>query len=284
MVSFSCYYFMASLCHTSSRKITISDLDVSNKRSRRVRSWYLYEQFKSLERNQIDATQKLKDRSYQERILRQELSERKARRKLYDQFGLCNSESRIERSVKSEGAKTALSISADDFFESFCELQDTRLNNAKDNLSEDCSPGGKLYEDDYKSVDQKDATSYAESVNSVVNIKSEETFTEDIEQEIGGEEHTVVDEINLYFDEVKDNLERIEKLTELDVDDKIFEKDSLYSIDERDAPPVVMKDKNVNTCENNIFAMWSKLVSFAYQIIQLNHGKKLNPSLVSNCR
>lgn len=256
----------------------VSDLDVSNKRSRRVRSWYLYEQFKSLERNQLDASQKLKDRSYQDRILRQELSERKARRSLYDQFGLCQSESRIERSVKSEGAKTALSVSNSDFFESFCELQNERLTNATDNLSETCSQG-KLYEDDFKSVDeQKDDKSYADSVNSVVNIKSDETITVDLEKELDCEEHTVVEEINLYFDEVKDNLECIEKLTELDVDDKILQKDSLYSIEEKDAAPVVMKDKKVSTCENNAFAMWSKLVSFAYQIVQLNHGMKHNHS------
>lgn len=249
---------------------------MSNRRSRRVRSWYLYEQFKSLERNQQDATQKLKDRSFQDRILRQELSERKARRKLYDQFGLCHSEDRIERSVKSEGATTDLSVSTDDFYESFCELQDGRLTNATDNLSEACSHR-KLYEDDFKSVHEpKDDTSYAESVNSVVNVKSEETITEDLEKELDCEEPTVVAEINLYFNEVKDNLERIEKLTELDVGDKFFEKDSLYSIEEKDAPPVVMKDKNVNTSENNVFAMWSKLVSFAYQIIQLNHGRQLN--------
>ncbi|KOB66393.1 Uncharacterized protein OBRU01_21273 [Operophtera brumata] len=229
------------------------DLEVSpSKRSHRVRSWYLYEQFKSLERNQLDAARKLKDRSYQDRILRQELSERKVRRNLYDKFGLCHSESRIERSAKSEGVKTDTSVSTIDFYEIFSELQDS--HKATDNLS-GCSDE-KIYEEDFKSTDEnQDYTSYTETVNSVVNIKSEETITEDIEKQIDGEDHTVAGELNLYFDEVKDNLERIEKLTELKVDED-FECDSLYSIEENDAP-VVTKDKHVTTCDNKVFAMWS---------------------------
>lgn len=250
---------------------TVLDLDVSNKRSRRVRSWYLYEQLKSLERSQLDAARKLKDRSYQDKFLRQELSERRVRRNLYDQFGLCQSESRFEHSVKREGADTAFSVRSDDFYESFYEQQDVRINNASDNIS-GCSVK-KNYEEEFKSIDEdKDCTSHTESVKSSMNDKSQETVVEDIENEIEDVDHTVVNEINLFFDEVKDNLECIEKLTELTVDDKIVEYDT-HSIEEHDAE-VAMKDKNINTAsDTSVFTMWSKLVSFAYQIIQLNQGK-----------
>lgn len=79
----------------------------------------MYEQYKSLERNQSDAAQQLKDKSYQDRILHQEMAERRARRRLCHEPG-CQSESGIESINSNE--KSCVSASNDDFFESFCEI------------------------------------------------------------------------------------------------------------------------------------------------------------------
>ncbi|RVE48093.1 hypothetical protein evm_007280 [Chilo suppressalis] len=161
------------------------DVETKEKKSHRIRSWYLYEQYKSLERNQLDAAQKLKERSYQDNILRQELRERRSRRKLYDGFDLsCERECHVQGST-SDDVKATLSRSSEDFFESFCELQEDKSNkdseldsSIEETFSQDDSQIGKRYLDAYKDLeDIKDDQSYEESIHSVVeNYKSDEDF------------------------------------------------------------------------------------------------------------
>ncbi|XP_028172799.1 uncharacterized protein LOC114361810 [Ostrinia furnacalis] len=255
------------------------ELKSKDRKSKRVRSWYLYEQFKSLERNQLDAAQKLKNKSYQDRILRQELSERRERRKLYDQYGVCHSESRITKSA-SEGNKTSLSASTDDFFETFCELQeDERSSEAEhetdteDVYSQDDSQTGKRYLDEFKSLENiKDDQSFTDSVNSVVqNYKCCENFTEDLREELELVKKSIAEEITQQFETVKENIECLEKYSKLCSEDKISDAESSESVD------ACACDLNKSLRHNresdiNLYNIWSKLVSFAYQVIQLNHG------------
>ncbi|KAL0892803.1 hypothetical protein ABMA27_014499 [Loxostege sticticalis] len=253
------------------------DLKSEDKKSSRVRSWYLYEQFKSLERNQLEAAQKLKDRSYQDRILRQELSERRARRRLYDQYGVSHSESHIIQKSTSEVNKTALSASTDDFFESFCELQederssegDERNTDTEDEYSQDDSQAGKRYLDEFKSLDEiKDDQSIPDSVNSVVR-KHSDNFEDLTVPELELVKKSIAEEITQQFETVKENIQCLEKYSKLCSEDKISEVESSESVAECDLKKSVLHQRESDI---NLYNMWSKLVSFAYQVIQLNHG------------
>ncbi|XP_026752934.2 uncharacterized protein LOC113513147 [Galleria mellonella] len=257
------------------------DLETTHKKTKRVKSWYLYEQFKSLERNQLDAAQQLKDRSYQERILRRELCERKARRRLYDQFGLCTFEPKTEKSIKSEGTKTSFNQSHDDFFASFCELEDDYLSEAtehdledSDNLNQDGSQVGTPNVEEFKSIeDIRNDNSIEESITSVVknlNIK-EGNLADDIKEELESVKRNIAENISMQKGTVKASLQCIENYTKICDDDKTPTDRSQTTME---MPKVKNRREHVRTndYDNNLFIMWSKLVSFAYQIIQLNHG------------
>uniref|UniRef100_A0A2H1V9G6 SFRICE_000775 n=1 Tax=Spodoptera frugiperda TaxID=7108 RepID=A0A2H1V9G6_SPOFR len=261
------------------------DLDTIDKKSHRVRSWYLYEQYKSLERSQLDAAQKLKDRSYQDRILRQELSERRARRKLYDQFGLCQSESRIKKD-KSESTRSSVSASNDDFFDSFCALNEdeqvTQVTGtvlSEDSFSRDCLSASVCCMDKYKGTEEQhkdDNCSDAGSVNSVV--ENQKQFSDEVlsPKEMQFLSNSIAQDINMQFDSVKEDLRCLEKFTKLEDVDKISDEDesvttvSVGVVSEPTSIPVIMKSNQEDN--NNLIAIWSRLVSFAYQFVQLNHG------------
>ncbi|KAJ0177040.1 hypothetical protein K1T71_007049 [Dendrolimus kikuchii] len=254
------------------------DLDISNRKSDRVRSWYLYEQFKSLERNQLEAAQKLKDKSYQDRILHQELSERRARRKIYDQFGLCESKSRIERRIKSAEPKSSQTvISSDDLFESYCELhedyenssQATEVGSSQDAFSQDGSLLDRPLSEDFKSIEEsKDGTSYAGSVNSVVQIsENSKNLADDAKERARA---NIAQSLTKQLESVKEDIQCIENLTHLS-DSKSIDDDSVVTFPNTKS---ISGSKNYN--EYDIFAIWSKLVSFAYQVVQLNHGNCYN--------
>ncbi|XP_059059168.1 uncharacterized protein LOC131852514 isoform X1 [Achroia grisella] len=257
------------------------DLETTHKKTKRVRSWYLYEQFKSLENNQLEAAQKLKDRSYQERILRRELRERRARRRLYDEFGLCTIEPRTEKSITSEGTKTAFSASNDDFFESFCELEDDRisvvterdLEDSDNNFSQDDSQLGTPYVEEFQSIeDIRNDNSLEESITSVVeNLKSRTNLADDIKEELESVKKNIAENINMQMETVKASLQFIEDYTKLCDDAKMSSVESLPSIETR-AMMEGREHVHGKNDDNNLFIVWSKLVSFAYQIIQLNHG------------
>lgn len=265
-----------------------------------MRSWYLYEQFKSLERSQLDAAQKLKDRSYQERILRQELSERRARRKLYDQFGLCQSESRLkgDKCGSNYGQQTTVSTSDDDFFESFYLLHEdervTQVTGANefagdgegDTFSQDGLSASQCCLTNYVTVDdqnKEDNGSYVESVTSVVeNLKHDEfipskeiefvqnSIDEEIRSTHADLENSIAEDINMQLDCVQEDIMSLENIVKLEDVDKISEDESFAKTAVRG-----LKNDNVSKKgdqESNAIAIWSRVVSFAYQLVQLNHG------------
>ncbi|XP_075973292.1 uncharacterized protein LOC142974705 isoform X2 [Anticarsia gemmatalis] len=251
------------------------DVDTKIKKAHRVRSWYLYEQYKSLEDHQLNAAQKLKDKSYQEKILRQEILERRARRKLYDQFPLCQSEPGIKRKIKSESGKASVSVSSE-FFESFSdEPQDeeiTRETEFEDIYSED-SNYSKSYSEELKMANEREEnTSYSESANSIVeNAIPDEINVCKCKKEDQFTSMTIAQDINKQMNEIKQNFDSMENIAKLQDFDKNSEM-SVYLDDNYKINKNMLADKHENDFNNNVSAIWSRLVSFAYQIVQLNHG------------
>ncbi|CAG4979611.1 unnamed protein product [Colias eurytheme] len=251
-------------------------LDNSRKKARRVRSWYLYEQFKSLEKNQSDAAQRLKDKSYQERILHQELSERRARRRLCDQFGLCQSESRIDKGVDSIPSTTLFSSSTDDLYQSFCKLHGDHEN--IDSSSCDGSQSSKFY-NDCKTARCSDEASKENSVTSVVqNLKFEDNLTDNVKEDLQTVQRNIAENINVQLETVKENIECLEKYTKLCEEGKISEDESFDSVfacecERKREDALELKHKNT---ECNLFLVWSKLVTFSYNLMQMSSGNCYN--------
>ena len=248
----------------------------------------------------MDAAQKLKDRSYQERILRQELSERRARRKLYDQFGLCQSESRLKRdkSGSNYAQRTTVSTSDDDFFESFYLLHEdervTQITGSNeftgegevDSFSQDGLSASQCCLTNYACVDDQNKDengSCVGSVTSVVeNLKSDEfippeeiefmqnTIDEEIQKSIHDIKNSIAQDINTQLDSVREDIICLENIAKLDDVDKISEQNSFNKAAVRELKNVRISKKADSEC--NVIAIWSRLVSFAYQVVQLNHG------------
>ncbi|CAH0719566.1 unnamed protein product, partial [Brenthis ino] len=241
------------------------DFDSSHKKCDRVRSWYLYEQYKTLEKNQLDAAYRLKNKTYQERILKQELSERRARRRLSDQLGDCQFESELERKIHSAHSTAPLSVS-DDLFESVHELHEEYDLDPVYHTHD--SKSSKNY-DDIKSSDRYDS-SFEESLNSLVeNVTVDGYLSNDIKGELEFVKKNIADNINLQLETVKENIECLEKYTKIDVD-KITDDDSFS--EHYKAKDNILSQKKFNTNKQNcVLLMWSNLVAFAYNIIKLNH-------------
>lgn len=208
--------------------------------------------------------------------MRQELSERRARRKLYDQ---AQSETCLDKST-SDGKRTSASLSADDFFESFCELQEDEGSDqetdqdtdSEDAYSQEDSRTEIRFLEELKTLDNnKDDQSVTESVNSVVqNNKFNENITEDLKDEITLVKNSIAEEINYQFGTVEENMQCLTKFSELRSDDKLSELDCSSCGEEclKSVSARASQDSDIT-----LKTMWSKLVSFAYQVIQLNRGK-----------
>ncbi|CAB3223764.1 unnamed protein product [Arctia plantaginis] len=297
------------------------DLDTKDKKSLRVRSWYLYEQYKSLEKHQLDAAQKLKNRSYQDKILRQELSERRARRKLCDQFGLCQSESSIQKTLSNHTAHApTLSVSNDDFFESFSEQDDEHVTKETEFDYSEETTQIKSSVEDFKSLEERnDNVSNSDSINSVVenittaniaeikcnsdcsaysenaNCEDENfvsTFNESNEYEYLSDSPItpviIAQDINKQLDSVREDIQRLEDITKFEIDssrddiqcleditkieDKSSDNVSQCSQDAAHHPKFIRNKDKEKESYKEIIPVWSKLVNYAYQIVQLNHG------------
>ncbi|XP_061377415.1 uncharacterized protein LOC116776876 isoform X1 [Danaus plexippus] len=231
--------------------------DSISKKCNRVRSWYLYEQYKSLERNQIDAACLLKSKSYQNNLLRQELKERRARRRLCDSNELCRSEFRTNK----DNILRNDSVSDDNLFDSVCELhEDVEL---KDICSCDGSKTSK-----YDENINKEDLSCSDSVLSVVdNVTS--NYPQDVKKELEIVKKNIAQNINLQLETVKENVECLEKFTKLN-DEDLLSRGNSEVADIKDVNKNV-KEKSKNSIES-LLSIWSKLVLFAYNTSQLNHG------------
>ncbi|XP_047995371.1 uncharacterized protein LOC125233402 isoform X3 [Leguminivora glycinivorella] len=217
-----------------------------DKKTARVRSWYLFEQYKALEEHQLDAAQQLRTRAVQEQLLQQELTERRARRSLFDQVSVYISD------PKQGSQATCLSTNNDDFYESFCELRDFEdaqslgSHNGSDNT----------FMEDKNLEDFEEDTSRADSVSSVV----------DREATVRSPQRTITENIKLHLQTVKENMASLERYARTGEGDRMSE----TSVDSLGWPKRSYRRKNVDN--NQLFYMWTRLVAFAYHIIQLNHG------------
>ncbi|XP_047995370.1 uncharacterized protein LOC125233402 isoform X2 [Leguminivora glycinivorella] len=228
-----------------------------DKKTARVRSWYLFEQYKALEEHQLDAAQQLRTRAVQEQLLQQELTERRARRSLFDQVSVYISD------PKQGSQATCLSTNNDDFYESFCELRDFEdaqslgSHNGSDNT----------FMEDKNLEDFEEDTSRADSVSSVV----------DREATVRSPQRTITENIKLHLQTVKENMASLERYARTGEGDRMSE----TSVDSLGWPKRSYRRKNVDN--NQLFYMWTRLVAFAYHIIQLNHGTfQVNSSLRNN--
>lgn len=242
------------------------DLDSAHAKCNRVRSWYLYEQYRSLEKNQLDAAQRLKDKSYQDKILRQELSERQARRRLCDQFGFCQSESRLDKSIRSMPSNAFLGD--DELFESFCELRDEyELANYEDTNSHN-SETSKEFED-FKSTEA--TITFRPDANNGVKILKADKVDDNIKDELEIVKKNIAENITLQLETVKENIECLQKYAKLEDDEEIPDAD-ITVISPLKTNVDTLNNELKKDHENSVIKMWSKFVDFAYKIILLNRG------------
>lgn len=201
--------------------------------------------------------------------MKQELSERRARRRLCDQFGDCQCESELERKIHSAHSKAPVSVS-DDLFESFHELHEEYELDPEYVYTHDSKSSKNC--DDVKSSDILYDASFEESLNSVVeNVTIDDYLNDDIKGELEFVKKNIADNINLQLETVKENIECLEKYTKIDVD-KIADDDSFSEHYKAKDNIIFQKRLNANKQNCVLLNMWSKLVAFAYNIIKLNHG------------
>ncbi|CAG5051966.1 unnamed protein product [Parnassius apollo] len=205
----------------------------------------------------------LKDRSCQEKILHQELQERRARRKLCNQFSPCHSESRLQKNIFND-ARTPLSASTDDFL-GFCDINksDVTIVNSDKTYS---LPFDKPMYDDENYNDNKAIITNSEGGDRNIAKKETEDNTSELKAELELVKKNIAENINLQVKTMEENIHCLDKLAKQSIEDKTKEDCS----DEMDKQCKACK--KTKEYDNNLHAMWSKLVSFAYQVIQLNNG------------
>lgn len=219
----------------------------THRKARRVRSWYLYEQFKALEKNQVEATQNLKDKLYHGQ-LHQELRERRERRRLVDEFSM--SDSGIDR------FSSDIRINVNDSFRSishFHNVPSHDINHIKNtdttSLEESQDYPNQNEENIERIVDTTyDDCNYKHNVIEVVETNSIGNFTktlstcgtenfvdatddtnlaDDIKESLEYARKIIADNINLQLETVKENLQCLEEFTNLHEHDALakFDKD-----------------------------------------------------------
>ncbi|XP_050670814.1 uncharacterized protein LOC126969437 isoform X2 [Leptidea sinapis] len=228
-----------------------------HKKSRRVRSWYMYEQYKTLEKNQYNAARKLRDKSYQDLLLHQELQERRARRRLSDQDSLSQSYPLIDRFVESAPCVSPLRLSTNDFFQSSSnfdgnnDFQDINLDNLQATFD---------YETDVITGDVD--TKLNESTDSVKNDSDVVT-------------KSIADNINQQFETVKENIESLEKYTKFCDEGKLSDEESFLtpSLCTKKTKSLGDLDKiKLEYDSNTANWVWSKLVAFSYKVMRQQSG------------
>ncbi|XP_073944644.1 uncharacterized protein isoform X1 [Choristoneura fumiferana] len=249
------------------------DLQTNDKKSDRMRSWYLYEQYKSLEKHQLDAAEKLKNRSYQERLLHRELAERRARRRLY-QPAPAGLRERPDCARSRDDATHLSTTTIEDFYETFCELHDEFRTADPVSDCEESEPDAELekaYMENFPCIDGlRNETTCTQSVNSFTEKTA--TFTKkSLADKLEAVQRNIAENINLQLDTVKENMLCLEKYAMSDGDKTSEEELSVESL-ERSSGNAEALDKGASVLDNSMFTMWTRMVSFAYQVIQLNHG------------
>lgn len=206
----------------------------------------MYEQYKSLESNQLHATKAIRDRSCQKRILHQELRERRARRRFCNQLGTCSSDCQVPKVVSSD-TRTLASASTDDFIDSLCDLQasDATIVNSDHTYNLTVEGYGK---------DEREGK--------IVNY--------------GGDIDSDEREVESYSD-VQDGSEPVGA--------NVVEVDHLSVESMQQIKPIVRETSGGRSMEllkrsealkmskhNGFPAIWATMVTFAYQVLRLNHG------------
>nr|CBH09292.1 HM00049 [Heliconius melpomene] len=232
----------------------------------RVRSWYLYEQYKALEKNQLDAANRLKNRTYQERILKQELYERRARRSLCDQFDEIRSDTALENIYNIRRTASLSCVSDDDFFESFNELHEEYELDPEHGHTFDSNTSKNCEFNQCMENNNSHLTNFAGDVPN-------DLYSTDVKEKLDFANKNVPENMNFQLNPVKENIEHLGKRAKLDGSEKVTDSESFYEFCNCNSKVLSrdLKDKLGGSTENCVLFVWSKLVAFAYNIIQLNH-------------
>lgn len=112
--------------------------------------------------------------------------------------------------------------------------------------------------------------------NQVYNATlSRENLADDIKEELAFVKKNIAENMSLQMETVKENIQCLKDFNKFQVSDQLskydFECGSYCSTE--NSIQSQMEGTKVGEAENNVLAIWSKLVSFAYQVVQLNHGE-----------
>lgn len=260
-----------------------------------MRSWYLYEQFKALEKNQKDATLKLKDRLYQGPHLHQELRERRERRRLIDEFSM--SDSGIDR------FSSDIRISVNDSFRSFSDFHNVPFHNINQTRNADTSSleesqdyPNQTGENIGRTVDTTYNCNYKHNVIDVVETKAIANFTktpstygtenfvdatddinlaDDIKESLEHAKKIIAENINLQLETVKENLQCLEEFTKLNEDDALAEFDE----DHKDASVTSLLQKFVEKFDANYKD--ASVTTSLNELVEKCHIEKNNKSVTT---
>lgn len=214
---------------------TKSAEEQTHRKACRVRSWYLYEQYKALEKNQVEATQNLKDRLYHGLHLHEELRDRRERRRLVDEFS--TSDSGIDR------FSSDIHIGVNDSFRSFSDFHTvpfddinqirdtdiTSLEKSQDNSNKTAENIGKVidttHDCNYKYdvtdvVETKSITNFTKTLGTygtenLVDATNDTNLADDIKESLEYARKIIAENINLQMDTVKENIQCLEEFTKL---------------------------------------------------------------------
>lgn len=240
------------------------DFERPYKKSKRVRSWYLFEQYKSLKKNPP------KERFSVKKHLRKELEERKQRRSFCKTISDCHSESYAKRSISSFDAAPLMNLSADDCFDNYFDFEDDEYEirslvpdaqadfdkeYVKDNIDFELR-----YEYLINPINDK-----ASEIDDKENMKSYKYLADDIKKELEQAKRDIKDNIVAQLETVRTDFEPLEECAEVSQ----YEESESGSFNELQTE----NKKNCNgVAEYQAFSIWSRLVSFAYQLALMQHG------------
>lgn len=191
--------------------------------------------------------------------------------------------------------RSPISNSTEKFYESFSELPD---NDDEDNSNfienafginiiepdetvlDEWSSKDSVHKSDrglsdlsYTTENEDDKDTTTETATSVLeHINIGDQYDEDLKKELTFAKRHIEENINLQIKNVRENIKNFNEFKKLCEEDKLSDLLSLDSFGKLNVKKNKAEKNNVKY-ENTLFVVWSKLISFAYQVLQLNNGK-----------
>ncbi|GBP30747.1 hypothetical protein EVAR_82489_1 [Eumeta japonica] len=243
-----------------------TDYNYTNKKCSQIHSWYLYEQYKSLEKNQLDAAKKLKERCGQERLLHQELSEIRTKRYLYDQ----HEPMRVRQQTQQEcndSCTSPFSTNADDLYDDLrgIYVEDAVCVSDLDTVkAEEISLPSESSSEEMK---EREKSGESNSVGSAVGDREVSLVAHDLAKRLEYVKKDIEENEGLQIEKIT-NTDRSRNVTKCCSAEKLPATESEGLADDTDKNRFFFSFEN----SESILKMWSRLVCFAYQVVQFNRG------------